>query len=84
MTDLPPKKEIDVYAGMSKLQLGYADLIEKGTLRDTLLSQGMEQARALKQTNKMMIEGERTRNKKDTKGSANERPLIDSRQPTAS
>jgi ATP-dependent DNA helicase len=54
LTDLPPKKEIVVYAGMSKLQLGYADLIEKGTLRDTLLSQGMEQARSLKQTNKLM------------------------------
>jgi ATP-dependent DNA helicase len=54
LTDLPPKKEVVVYAGMSKLQTGYADLIEKGVLRDVLISQGIEQGRTLSQTNKQM------------------------------
>jgi ATP-dependent DNA helicase len=54
LTDLPPKKEVVVYAGMSKLQSGYADLIEKGVLRDVLISQGIEQGRSLSQTNKQM------------------------------
>ena len=51
---MPPKKEIVVYAGMSKLQLGYYEMIEKGVLRDVLLGQGIEQARTLSQTNKQM------------------------------
>jgi len=54
LTDLPPKKEVVVYAGMSKLQLGYSSMIEKGVLRDVLLGQGIEQARTLSQTNKQM------------------------------
>jgi Superfamily II DNA/RNA helicases, SNF2 family len=54
LTDLPPKKEVVVYAGMSKLQSGYADLIDKGVLRDVLISQGIEQGRTLSQTNKQM------------------------------
>eukprot|EP00559_Dactyliosolen_fragilissimus_P007188 CAMPEP_0184863292 /NCGR_PEP_ID=MMETSP0580-20130426/10487_1 /TAXON_ID=1118495 /ORGANISM="Dactyliosolen fragilissimus" /LENGTH=797 /DNA_ID=CAMNT_0027361547 /DNA_START=180 /DNA_END=2573 /DNA_ORIENTATION=+ len=54
LTDMPPKKEIVVYAGMSKLQLGYADLIDKNVLRDILVRQGIEQGRTLSQTNKMM------------------------------
>jgi ATP-dependent DNA helicase len=54
LTDLPPKKEVVVYAGMSKLQSGYADLIEKGVLRDVLMSQGIDRARTLSQTNKQM------------------------------
>ena len=54
LTDMPPKKEIVVYAGMSKLQHGYMDLIEKGVLKDILLNQGIEQARSLSQTNKQM------------------------------
>jgi ATP-dependent DNA helicase len=54
LTDLPPKKEIVVYAGMSKLQSGYSDLIEKGVLRDVLISQGIEQGKTLSQTNKQM------------------------------
>lgn len=54
LNDLPPKKEIVVYSGMSKLQSGYADLIEKGVLRDTLIRQGIEQGRTLSQTNKQM------------------------------
>jgi SNF2 family DNA or RNA helicase len=39
---------------MSKLQLGYADLIDKGVLRDELLRQGIDGGRNLSQTNKMM------------------------------
>jgi len=54
LTDMPPKKEVVVYAGMSKLQAGYADLIEQGVLRDILMKQGIDQARTLSQTNKMM------------------------------
>lgn len=54
LTDMPPKKEVVVYAGMSKLQSGYAELIEQGTLRDILLSQGIESARSLSQINKQM------------------------------
>ena len=54
LKDMPPKKEIIVYSGISKLQAGYADLIDKGTLRDTLLSQGIEDGRTLSQTNKLM------------------------------
>jgi ATP-dependent DNA helicase len=54
LSEMPPKKEIVVYSGMSKLQLGYADLIDKGTLRDELMRQGIEMGRTLSQTNKMM------------------------------
>mmetsp|Transcript_8342 Transcript_8342/g.20480 ORF Transcript_8342/g.20480 Transcript_8342/m.20480 type:complete len:558 (-) Transcript_8342:235-1908(-) len=54
LTDLPPKKEIVVYAGMSKLQDGYSKMIEQGVLRDILLNQGIEAARTLSQTNKQM------------------------------
>lgn len=52
--ELPPKKEVVVYSGLSKLQQGYADLIEQGTLRDVLLAQGIEDGRTLSQTNKLM------------------------------
>mmetsp|Transcript_62423 Transcript_62423/g.94280 ORF Transcript_62423/g.94280 Transcript_62423/m.94280 type:complete len:649 (+) Transcript_62423:306-2252(+) len=54
LSEMPPKKEIVVYSGLSKLQLGYSDLIEKGVLRDELLRQGIEGGRNLSQTNKMM------------------------------
>jgi ATP-dependent DNA helicase len=54
LSEMPPKKEIIVYSGISKLQAGYADLIDKGTLRDTLINQGIENGRTLSQTNKMM------------------------------
>eukprot|EP00804_Cyclotella_cryptica_P015158 CCRYP_000709-RB/>CCRYP_000709-RB protein AED:0.02 eAED:0.02 QI:1473/1/1/1/1/1/2/154/555 len=54
LTDMPPKKEVVVYAGMSKLQAGYSQMIEQGVLRDILLNQGIEQARTLSQTNKQM------------------------------
>ena len=54
LKEMPPKKEVIVYSGMSKLQLGYADLIEKGVLRDELLRQGIADGKNLSQTNKMM------------------------------
>jgi ATP-dependent DNA helicase len=54
LSELPPKKEVIIYSGISKLQAGYADLIDKGTLRDTLISQGIEGGRTLSQTNKLM------------------------------
>jgi ATP-dependent DNA helicase len=54
LSEMPPKKEIIVYSGISKLQAGYADLIDKGTLRETLINQGIENGRTLSQTNKMM------------------------------
>jgi len=54
LTDMPPKKEVVVYAGMSKLQDGYSKMIEQGVLRDILLKQGIESARTLSQTNKQM------------------------------
>lgn len=54
LSELPPKKEVIVYSGISKLQEGYAELIEKGTLRDSLLQQGIQAGRTLSQTNKLM------------------------------
>lgn len=54
LSEMPPKKEVVVYSGMSKLQLGYAEMIDKGILRDQLLAQGIEGGRNLSQTNKMM------------------------------
>ena len=54
LSEMPPKKEVIVYSGISKLQEGYADLIDKGTLRDSLLQQGIEGGRTLSQTNKLM------------------------------
>lgn len=54
LRDMPPKKEVVVYSGLSKLQSAYSGLIEKGVLRDQLISQGIEQGRTLSQTNKQM------------------------------
>lgn len=54
LSEMPPKKEVIVYSGISKLQAGYADMIEKGILRDTLINQGIEDGRTLSQTNKQM------------------------------
>ena len=54
LSELPPKKEVVVYSGMSRLQQGYASLIEKGVLRDELINQGIEDGKTLSQTNKMM------------------------------
>jgi ATP-dependent DNA helicase len=54
LQEVPPKKEVIVYCGMSKLQTGYAELIEQGVLRDQLVAQGIEMGRTLSQTNKQM------------------------------
>ncbi|KAL3921465.1 MAG: hypothetical protein SGILL_002733 [Bacillariaceae sp.] len=54
LSEMPPKKEVVVYSGMSRLQQGYASLIEKGVLRDELIKQGIEDGKTLSQTNKMM------------------------------
>jgi ATP-dependent DNA helicase len=54
LSELPLKKEVVVYSGISKLQAGYSDLIDKGTLRDVLIGQGIENGRTLSQTNKLM------------------------------
>jgi ATP-dependent DNA helicase len=54
LSEMPPKKEIIVYSGVSKLQKGYAQQIDDGTLRDNLIKEGIEMGRTLSQTNKMM------------------------------
>lgn len=54
LSDMPPKKEVIVYSGFSKLQSGYADLLESGKLRETLISQGIDAGRSLSQHNKLM------------------------------
>lgn len=54
LIDMPPKKEIVVYAGMSKLQSGYAQLIDNNTIRETLEKQGIDSGKNLSQTNKIM------------------------------
>lgn len=54
LTDMPPKKEIVVYAGMSKLQSGYYKLIEQDKLRDVLRAQGIPSAKSISQINRQM------------------------------
>jgi ATP-dependent DNA helicase len=54
LSEMPPKKEIIVYSGMSKLQSGYAELIDQNVIRETLLAQGIESGRELSQFNKLM------------------------------
>lgn len=54
LVDLPPKKEIVVYAGMSKLQLGYADLIEKQELKNMLEEQNIDCGGNISHKNKLM------------------------------
>jgi ATP-dependent DNA helicase len=54
LLDMPPKKEIVVYSGLSTLQRGYAAMIDQGILRDQLIAQGIEMGRTLSQTNKQM------------------------------
>lgn len=54
LSEMPPKKEVVVYSGMSKLQLGYAEMIGKGTLREQLLANGIQAGRNVSQMNKMM------------------------------
>ena len=45
LSDMPPKKEVVVYAGMSKLQRGYHANIEKGILRSELMKAGIKEVR---------------------------------------
>jgi ATP-dependent DNA helicase len=54
LSELPPKKEVVVYSGISSLQLEYAQLIENGTLREELMNLGIEVGRHISQTNKTM------------------------------
>ena len=54
LIDMPPKKEVVVYAGMSKLQMGYAELIDNGTLKEALAAQNIEGAHKLSMKNKLM------------------------------
>ncbi|KAI2506567.1 Class II histone deacetylase complex subunits 2 and 3 [Fragilaria crotonensis] len=54
LLDMPPKKEVVVYSGLSALQRGYAEMIDKGLLRDQLIAQGIEMGRTLSQTNNQM------------------------------
>ncbi|GMI51219.1 hypothetical protein ScalyP_jg5897 [Parmales sp. scaly parma] len=54
LKDMPPKKEVVVYAGMSKLQRGYEKHIEDGTLRDMLLQQEIEGASMTSEINPQM------------------------------
>jgi ATP-dependent DNA helicase len=54
LSELPPKKEVVVYSGISRLQVEYAQLIENGTLREELINQGIEVGRHLSQSNKTM------------------------------
>jgi len=54
LNDLPPKKEIIVYAGMSKLQKGYENHIRNRSLRDELMKTGIEGAKALSEVNPLM------------------------------
>mmetsp|Transcript_17200 Transcript_17200/g.38734 ORF Transcript_17200/g.38734 Transcript_17200/m.38734 type:complete len:683 (-) Transcript_17200:844-2892(-) len=54
LKDLPPKKEVVVYAGRSRLQQSYSKQIDDGTLRTNLMEQGVENAKMIKETNKQM------------------------------
>eukprot|EP00548_Thalassiothrix_antarctica_P008923 CAMPEP_0194133680 /NCGR_PEP_ID=MMETSP0152-20130528/3745_1 /TAXON_ID=1049557 /ORGANISM="Thalassiothrix antarctica, Strain L6-D1" /LENGTH=776 /DNA_ID=CAMNT_0038829025 /DNA_START=397 /DNA_END=2727 /DNA_ORIENTATION=- len=54
LLDMPPKKEVVVYSGLSVLQKGYAEMIDQGILRDQLVAQGIEMGRTLSQTNNQM------------------------------
>ncbi|KAG5190171.1 P-loop containing nucleoside triphosphate hydrolase protein [Tribonema minus] len=49
--EIPPKCEIVVYAGMTRLQRTYYSLVETGTLRETLLELGIEGAAEISQIN---------------------------------
>jgi len=54
LSDMPPKKEVVVYAGMSKLQRGYHANIEKGILRAELMKAGIKEAHMISQINTLM------------------------------
>ncbi|KAG5186539.1 SNF2 family N-terminal domain-containing protein [Tribonema minus] len=52
--EMPPKREVLVYAGMTRLQRTYYSLVEAGTLRDTLCELGIEGAADISQINSNM------------------------------
>jgi len=54
LKEMPPKKEIVVYAGMSQLQRGYAANIANGVLREELMKSGIEGANMTSQINTLM------------------------------
>lgn len=56
LKDLPPKREVVVYAGMSKLQVGYYHCIQHGTLRTMLANNGIDvkNGKNVSQTNMQM------------------------------
>jgi ATP-dependent DNA helicase len=54
LKEMPPKKEIVVYAGMSQLQRGYSHNIDKGILREELMKSGIEGANMVSQINTLM------------------------------
>jgi len=54
LKDMPPKKEVVVYAGMSKLQRGYHANIERGILRTELMKAGIPEANMISQVNTQM------------------------------
>ena len=55
LKDMPPKKEVVVYAGMSKLQRGYFANIEKGVLREELMKAGIPEANMISQVREGVV-----------------------------
>lgn len=54
LINMPPKREIIVYCGMSSLQRDYYDRVLQNTLRDTLISMELEGASTISQMNPTM------------------------------
>jgi ATP-dependent DNA helicase len=54
LLSMPPKTEIAVYCGTSHIQREYNRCINDGTLRDCLMSMGIEAAKEVSQTNPHM------------------------------
>lgn len=54
MINMPPKKEIVIYCGMSSLQREYYACVENGTIRDVLVTIGVEGAKETSQMNMLM------------------------------
>lgn len=51
---MPPKREVVVYCGMTSLQREYYVRCQEGTLRDTLMTMGIEGAKDTSQQNPLM------------------------------
>eukprot|EP01041_Mallomonas_annulata_P001537 gene1537-2965_t len=54
LTDMPPKVEVVVYCGLSSLQQEYYLRLQQKTLRETLMSMGVEDAKDSSQNNLVM------------------------------